>query len=273
MAHQAKRRLAHIENRKDSLNADALILHIPADIARDTDLSLAAKGLYLTLFLHGSQSLSELSRSLNLSRPYIRKLAGELEQNSWASMASRPNLSIAIPVAPKATQTRVGEWLNLVRSVHPRQGETIVGLWCYVLVPTACWVRNSRPWFLQNPDTGEFLEYDFFSPEYKQSVEFHGRQHFETTEDFPSQSELAATQARDRLKAELSEKHGINLTVITTGDLSYEGVWAKLANSLPKREWNRNDPVIQGLEKMSAEYRAYETRRSRREKRTARPER
>lgn len=229
--------------------------------------------MYLTLLLHGSQSLSELSRSLNRTRTYIRKLAGELEQNSWVSMASRPNLSSVIPVVPKATRTRVGEWLSLVRSLHPRQGETIVGLWCYVLVPTACWVRNSRPWFLQNPNTGEFLEYDFFSPEYKQPVEFHGRQHFETTEDFPSQSDLAAIQARDRLKAELSKEHGVNLTVITPDDLSYDGVWAKLPDTLPKRPWDKSEPLIQVLEKASTEYRAYDTRRRLREKRATRPER
>lgn len=250
-------------------NNNAVILRVPADIARDTDLDLAAKGLYLTLVLQGSQSLSQLSRLLGHSRTYVKRLVDILAKDSWASVRTRPNLSTVTPTAPVKTQMNVGELLELVRPLSPRQGETIVGLWCFVLVPTACWIRNSRPWFLQNPDTGEFLEFDFYSPEYKQSVEFHGRQHFETTEAFPSQSELAATQARDRLKTELSEKHGVTLTVITSEDLSYEGVWAKLPDSLPKREWDRNDPLIQVLEKMSAEYRAYETRRRLREKRAA----
>jgi hypothetical protein len=83
-----------------------------------------------------------------------------------------------------------------------------------VTVDSDDFVDNARPWFLQSPTTGEFLEYDRY---YKIGVafEFNGAQHYGTTELFPDEAKVIETQKRDEVKARLSR---IRRVLLDPGD-------------------------------------------------------
>ncbi len=74
-------------------------------------------------------------------------------------------------------------------------------------------VQNSvRPNHLRNPKTGRNLEYDCWDPVNRWAVEYDGVQHARFTPRFHnSPDDFASQQERDKLKVELSTKHGIPL--------------------------------------------------------------
>ena len=75
--------------------------------------------------------------------------------------------------------------------------------------------KKIRPKFLRNPATNRCLELDAYCESLKLAAEFAGEQHriwpnscHNTREDFEKQ------QARDKLKLELCQQHGITLIVV-----------------------------------------------------------
>jgi very-short-patch-repair endonuclease len=52
------------------------------------------------------------------------------------------------------------------------------------------------------------LPFDFFLPEYDLVIEYHGRQHFETSKSSMFRKELAAIQRRDAIKEEFAKQNG-----------------------------------------------------------------
>lgn len=57
--------------------------------------------------------------------------------------------------------------------------------------------------------------YDFFIPEYKLIIEFHGLQHYEYTSYFyKNQSEWKKAQQRDKIKEKLALEHNLNYLII-----------------------------------------------------------
>jgi hypothetical protein len=75
--------------------------------------------------------------------------------------------------------------------------------------------KKVRPKFLRNPATNRCLELDAYCESLQLAAEFAGEQHriwpnacHNTREDFDKQ------QARDKLKLELCQQHGITLLVV-----------------------------------------------------------
>ncbi len=61
-----------------------------------------------------------------------------------------------------------------------------------------------------------YLPFDFFLPTYNLVIEYHGRQHFETSKSSMFRKDLAAMQRRDALKKAFAEKSGFSYLQIDT---------------------------------------------------------
>lgn len=110
---------------------------------------------------------------------------------------------------------------------------------------------NARPGFLINPLTGKPVELDRYYPRVV-GYEFNGRQHYETTELFPSEPGLRMQQARDLIKEALCARNGINLVVIHRADLTLEAMRRRVGALLPLRDLRGHEALIAYLERVSA---------------------
>lgn len=63
--------------------------------------------------------------------------------------------------------------------------------------------------------------------------EFHGPQHFGTTNTYPGIEEFKKTQARDLMKKAICADYGVKLVVVTYKDLSPKGILKRIPVTLP----------------------------------------
>ncbi len=126
-----------------------------------------------------------------------------------------------------------------------------------LIVDLGSFIYNCRPRFLQNPYTKGFLEYDCFAPGVKVAWEFNGRQHYETTPQFPDEVELRRTKDRDLMKAQLSQEHGVTLITITPKDLTLESMLEKLPEHVPTKLFDVDSVYTKGVEEMCLQYIKY----------------
>ena len=229
------------------------MLEVPADLVSDKTIPPKAKSLYLTIRLYNPCSVNELAAASGISRESIRELLGSLVQAGWVVVRGRSNRKEIIPTAPERTQDAMALRLKENRSLMAYVGQCLMTLLLDVTVDSDDFVDNARPWFLQNPTTGEFLEYDRY---YKVGVafEFNGAQHYGTTELFPDEAKVIETQKRDEVKARLSRIRRVLLVYVSEDDLTVDGMLAKIPDTLPRAAIIRDSPYIRALQDMCGQY-------------------
>lgn len=234
-----------------------MFLEAPVALVCEESLRPADLGLYMQIALTPGRSIAELSRLTGQGRRAIRSQCKRIVDCGWVVVVPEGNRKVAYPTMPYECQLRIAEQYKERLRFVSRVGQTHMHEWLTVLVDSCSILVDVRPWFLQNPPTGEYLEYDCFLPEpYNVAWEFHGQQHFRTTERFPSEEALQQLQLRDHVKASLSQRHGIELVIVTEQDLSYDGMLAKIPPGVPLRYVDRNGPRVRSLESLCEEYAA-----------------
>lgn len=74
-------------------------------------------------------------------------------------------------------------------------------------------IYQHQPFFLKS-DKGGQMSYDIFITKLNVAIEYQGKQHFEPVDFFGGKIAFEEGQKRDKLKKEISERHGIKLVYI-----------------------------------------------------------
>ena len=240
---------------------------IPKMLLEDRLIPSTAKLLYVIIQIFHPTSMTNLARISGLSRPLISHHCSTLAQHGWIIKIKEGSKIAPFPVIPHPIQEQMVKDLYAGYSASPHKGEYLTKVWLSHLILTEDYVDNARPPFLQNPITGELMELDRFMPSLNAGVEHHGPQHFAPTNAFSDTTQFNERRARDLMKRSLCEENNIRLIVITTEDLSLDGILRKLPKDFPIRRVDADGPYIKALENLSAEYRAGLTRAMARETR------
>lgn len=250
-----------------SLPSQQRIISLPHALVIDTSIDPRAKALYLSLIAHKPSSIRELATCTSLSRNLVTKLIHSLVKTGWVVIYETPCKKIMIPTQPPEIQKANLDYVRASDKMSPRSGENKMNLMLDLIVDVSPCIHNACPWFLQNPKSKEFLEYDRFDPEAMRAWEFDGRQHYEVTPDFPDKNNLKQIQARDKLKARLSRENGVALITITAEDLTVENMLSKIPEDVPIKLIDVNGIYAKGLEQMCLQYIAYYERARARDER------
>lgn len=152
--------------------------------------------------------------------------------------------------------------LREVEMKHARQrmrradfvGEALMKELLNLLVSDDRFQDNARPGFLENPLTGERLEFDRWYTKAGVAFEFNGEQHYRTSAKFADPEQLRLQRTRDLIKVALAWKEGIQLITLHATDLTLDRLSRKIAGVLPLREVRLEDPVVQYLRAVSRKY-------------------
>ncbi|MBE3519663.1 MAG: MarR family transcriptional regulator [Firmicutes bacterium] len=233
---------------------DRLFVQIPSDLVSDEELSPLAKSIYLSISLHKACSMRQLSSASGLSRECVRYLVKKLAAAGWVKIEGKRNRRRITPSLPEKAQRTMIARLKEHRSYVATVGEYLMKRLLDVLVDSDDYVDNARPWFLQNPNTNQFMEYDRFYVSAGVAFEFNGPQHYGTTQVFPDTEEVDEIMQRDKIKADLSESRNIILVAITEEDLSLDKMSKKIPERLPKANYDPDCLYVRALEDMCGEY-------------------
>lgn len=237
--------------------AKRLFLEVPTGLISEKALRPGDVALYVQIQLHPGCSITELSRLTGQNRSTIRSQCKRLSQSGWIVVLTEGITRAVYPTLSNEHQLQIAEQYKERIRFASRVGQTHMCEWLKILLDVPEMLENVRPWFLQNPETSEYLEYDCYLPEpYQIAWEFQGQQHFRTTEMFPSEEALRKLQMRDMVKISQSKKNGVELVFVTEKDLSYEGMLAKIPNGVPLKYVDPNGPRVRSLESLCQEYAA-----------------
>ena len=238
-------------------NTEKLFLQVPTGLLQEESLHLADLALYIHLLLHPGCSISELSKMTGQARSTVRIQSKRLADSGWIVVLTQGSKKAMYPTISDEYQVQIAELYKEQIRYVARVGQTHMHEWLKILLDVPEILENARPWFLQNPETGEYMEYDCYLPEpYNVAWEFQGQQHFRTTDIFPDDEALRRLQMRDLIKVSLSKKHGIELMIVTEEDLNYKGMLAKIPPGIPLRYVDPNGPRVRSLESLCQEYTA-----------------
>ncbi|NPV78935.1 MAG: hypothetical protein HPY52_01480 [Firmicutes bacterium] len=220
---------------------------------QDTRIGSQAIHLYLLIEQMRPDSLSELSRISGISRDSVREQCKILVETGWLVSNVKHGRKILSTTMPSQTQEAFARRLKEDREDTKYVGEFLMKKWLDVLVDSDDFLDNARPPFLTSPSTAQQLEYDRY---YRKGVafEYNGRQHYETTPQFPHEDALQEGRLRDHIKVSLSQKNGIALVQITEDDLNLENMRAKIPDRLRLRMIHKDGPYIRMLTRLSEEY-------------------
>ena len=226
---------------------------IPVDLVLDKDLDPIAKYLYLIIRLAKPKSIKELAELAGMYRNGTSKQCKALEAEGWIIMPKKPGMEPLITTAPRRIQNAMASRLRDRRWISRHAGEFLMKAWLDLLVDSDTFLDNCRPSFLVNPTTQELMEYDRL---YEEGVafEYNGRQHYTPTQRFSDVDKIQQIQLRDRLKAGISQEHGIEFVEIIESDLNLENMSANIPDILPLRPIDKNGTYVRGLTRLIEEY-------------------
>lgn len=227
---------------------------VPAALISDPKVPPLAKALYLSIRHCGPCSIQELSAASGIGRESVRHLLASLAAEGWASVRGGGNRRKILAARPDRVQQVMAWRLAENRPYMLYAGESLTKLLLNETVDDDDFVDNARAWFLQNPGTSQFLEYDRYYKKAHVAFEFNGPQHVQTTERFNDEGKVTETRARDELKAELSQNRGIVLVTVFEDDLTLEGICAKIPRELPKAHVDPTDGYVRALLDLCGEY-------------------
>lgn len=224
---------------------------IPTDLLAESLVRPRAKLLYgLLQTIHIDEfSYKTLGETVGLSAITVKELVQELTAAGWMEAAQANQLA---PVRFRLTSPSARRREAALRRLEPFHfsSEAIMKEYLSVLIASDEYEDNARPGWLINPITDEHMELDRHYPGLA-AFEYNGSQHFRTTEEYPSEPALRMRIARDLMKEALCARRGIPLIVITRADLNLKGIQQKLPATIPLRNLDGYEELIEALEKLS----------------------
>ena len=231
---------------------------VSADVLLSKDLTWPIKGFYGSLVAFagkdgvGHLTEEKLSELTMLDPKTVRRYMLRLTRAGLVQLEKRSHYLIVDPV--------VAYYAVRLHDVQHRLrhalfiGEALMREWLTLLVAVLNFQDNARVSKIINPKTREYLELDrFFPPDV--AFEFNGPQHYGPTAKFPDPAAAADQELRDIIKIGQCKRYGIELVIVTTEDLSLEGMLRKIGNLLPLRPGAAESPAAAFLEKESRRYR------------------
>jgi DNA-binding MarR family transcriptional regulator len=158
-----------------SLPSQQRVISLPHALVMDNSIDPRAKALYLSLIAHKPSSIRELAMYTSINRTVVTKLIHSLVKTGWVIIHETPRKRIMIPTQPLEIQKANLDYVIESDKMSLRSGENKMNLMLDLIVDVSPCIYNARPWFLQNPKSKEFLEYDRFDPEAMRAWEFDGR--------------------------------------------------------------------------------------------------
>lgn len=241
---------------------------LPKLLLENKHIAPAAKLLYAAIQVYHPMSMTDLGKISGLNRPTVSYHCSTLAKEGWITKARAGTRTIPLPIIPHPIQEQMVKELRTNYSSSPYKGEFLAKAWLDHLILEEHCVDNSRPAFLQNPITGEFLELDRFMPKLGVGIEFHGPQHFAPTNAFSDKTKFNERRARDLIKRSLCEENEVTLIILTADDLCLKGILKKFPKNLPTRAVDADGPYITALEDLSQGYKAGLSRAMAREARS-----
>lgn len=223
--------------------------YVPPELSMDPKISVAAKGVYVVLQTADPRSFSDLSGLTGLTWRKARSLCRELAASGWLKLVRLYRGMEFELTMPPDVMTRYLQRMKWKILTAAYRDEAKMKAWLDLLVWDDDYVDNTRPDFLRNPATDWPMELDRC---YRVGVafEFHGTQHYEETEWFDAKK-VREQRGRDLMKQGLCAENGIKLIIIVRTDLTYEGMNAKLPDSLPRARVKPDDPRVKFLNSLA----------------------
>lgn len=236
---------------------------IPIALLADRRLRSQAKVLFgalqLTPHFHnttGQFTYVSLGALTNTCRSVLKEALSELKQAGWLTSQQKNQFApLHFSLVDPTTTFTKADLVKAMRRIQraPFRGEALMREYLSLLIDSDQFADDSAPGFLENPLTGERLEFDRFYPP-NVAFEFNGPQHYGATNLF-SAEEATQQQARDYMKIGICITRGISLVIVHAQDLSLKGMQAKVGNLLPLRDLHGYEPLIKNLEALSRRYR------------------
>lgn len=207
---------------------------------------------------HGTFTFASLRRLTGLGLNTLKRSVRELQSAGWLRLRQKNRravirFSLISPGLARGLAERTLAERRLNRAGNG--GEAIMQEYLSLLIDSKQFIDNARPGILINPLTGERLELDRFYPLANLGFEFQGTQHDRPTAKY-NQQQVNEQRLRDLIKGGLCLEHGIHLVVCRASDLSLQGMIAKIGGSMPIRNLEGHQPLIELLEERGLSYRA-----------------
>lgn len=159
-----------------------------------------------------------------------------------------------IAVLPPELEARLASEVAKAINVSHFKGErTTIAFVDWIVAPDVRLLFGPRPSSLQNPDTGQNMEYDIFAPDWSWATEYQGDQHFGPTQQYPGEKQFIERFRRDLMKANLSKQNHVRLSLVTKHDLTLDRILETLPSDVPRRAFDTGGPFVQMLEKAGRE--------------------
>lgn len=252
-------------------------ISIPTDLLHDRKLPHAAKWVWGVINRTKSHlHYKELIRQTGYCQESIAKYIQQLTESRWLQgtvqrvmRLAQFALQVLNPLELKRQQElntlKLGMALAKEQKGYSLGQYLLARMARVITAPNTLLIENAELVGLDNPETGGRMHYDLFLPQYRLALEYHGRQHHEPTELYPSEQACEAQQRRDRLKAELSYEADVELHSLTAQNLSFDYLRTLLDGRVPLcADMKGREHLYDLLERAAAAYRRRANEQSRR---------
>lgn len=235
---------------------------IPVSLLANKELSIQARLMYGYLQLlpeyrghKGKFRYKTVTNHIPLCTKTIRRHLAKLREHDWLKLDKKESHLSPIPFTLTSPGETMVRRVNALLKDHPYTGEALTNAWCQVLINSDAFTVNGANGMLRNYKTGKLMQYDlFYYAPRMVSFEFNGPQHYHRTKLYDAAT-VCEQKQRDQIKADISEKKGVELVIITREDLSLKGMQKKIGNLLPLRNLDDYQDAIRLLEIRSKLYR------------------
>jgi hypothetical protein len=228
------------------------------ELAKDRNLGVEERGLYLLAWAHDPPTIAALADLANMNRNRAARACKLLAERGWMKLMKQGTRIRPAALIPNSCQIVMAHELEDDYELVPYRGEFLARKrmdWYLVRDEYIC---NARPKFLTNPKTKKQFEYDTYDRKRRLATEYHGSQHYRETPEY-NQEDVDTQQANDLMKESLSARHGITLLVFNYHDLRPGVLEKRLDEAVPhlRRGYvDMSGPYVKVLNRICENYAA-----------------
>ena len=233
-----------------------LLACVLEELEKDRSLNSTQRCLYLLAWAHDPAGVAELAKLANVSRCTVTRACAKLVERGWIKLVRSRTQTRPAALIPRQSQMVMAHDLEVEYELEPRKGEFLMNKRLDWSLRSDEYVRNARPKFLANPETGMPLEFDRFDPKTGLACEYNGSQHYHESDDY-TEEEVKRQRVHDLIKESLSLRNGVTLLVFSWQDLRPGTIESRLDAVVPhlKRGYvDMDGPYMKTLARMCGNY-------------------